>query len=254
MLRLKATLLALVCTAIPTYTTAEQLPFIQAPHSEPDQLVRLSWPSRSAAEEAVAWLDDNEFDVWSTTPQHTTLRLSPSQHEQLASSPVSPSGLDILLPSISDHLGSTTLTTPFNLQHSEAAVVNLSRTRLRALDDPIHDSYHPLDALNQILRRFEEEFPGYARVVQVGQSAEGKEILGIKGASRASPVVGRFDSSRGCFSTQLTQTNLQSPIRATRPRHQPRRRMQEAPTSRTRTAFMRSSTRSTRFIRSSDSW
>ncbi|ORY87504.1 hypothetical protein BCR35DRAFT_277408 [Leucosporidium creatinivorum] len=190
MLGLKATLLALVCTALPSYIQAQQLPF--APHLHQEQLVRLSWPSRSAAEEAVAWLDDNNFDVWSTTPQHTTLRLSPSQHEQLSSSHLSPSALDVLLPSIADHLDSTTLTPTFNLQHSEAAVANLSSTRLQALDDPIHDSYHSLDALYQILRRFEEEFSDYAHIVKVGESAEGKDILGLKVTNQSyTPTVSR---------------------------------------------------------------
>lgn len=183
MVALKVALVKLVCLVDLVVSSAQQLTFNSAAGAPParDQLVRYSWSTRADAEAAATWMEEHEVDVWSTKPAHITARLSQQQQDQLAGSVLVPSAVEVLLPSIQDHLDSPTLIPSFSLLHSEAAVANLSTTRLAQLDDSIHDSYHSLDAINQILRSFEQEFEGYAKVISVGFSAEGREILGLKG-------------------------------------------------------------------------
>lgn len=187
MVFLSAKVLALACIALPLLVAGSinlqqpLLPTSSSPSSSRDQLVRYSYSSRAEVEQAVAWMEEHEVDVWSTTRRDVTARMSAEQVNLRHR--VSGATAEVLLPSIQQHLDSYTLNTAFNQLHSTAAVANLSTSRLAAgLHSPIHDSYHSLDSIHQILRSFEEEFPNYAKLVSVGYSAEGKEIWGLKGA------------------------------------------------------------------------
>lgn len=180
MLTYRVVTLAL-CLGLPAALASDQLTFSAATPPAADSLVRFSFATRAHAEAAASWMDEHEIDVWSTKPSDITARFSKQQQDDLEASPVAPLAVEVLLPSIQQHLDSPTLKPSFNALHSEAAIGNLSMTRLAQLDDPIHDSYHSLENLNQLLRSFEEQFPGYAKVVSVGFSSEGREIWGLKG-------------------------------------------------------------------------
>jgi hypothetical protein len=152
-------------------------------------------------------MEDEGLDVWRTSSLSIDVRISSEQATTLFAvfSPSSdeddrllnlqanalpallgPSLTKVLIPSISTHLDSPSVSTSFNLLHSNAAISNLTSTRFSSIDDTIHDSYHPYDGITMILQAMEAEFPGYAKMVSLGFSSEGREIWGLKGAARTS--------------------------------------------------------------------
>ncbi|SGY13991.1 BQ5605_C010g06019 [Microbotryum silenes-dioicae] len=187
----------------------QQIP-LQAPFSAPSTssstsgeanvLHRLTFPSRAATQAARDWLQ-HDYDVWKATPSTIDVLL-PMWTDRSVSVPFESWLLDlgatsssIIIPSLSHLLRtSPTLGSSYNRMLSSAALANWTSSseasatqsgasqQRRALDaSTIHDSYHPLEAIENILRSFEQDFPGFAKVVVIGASSEGRTIWGLKG-------------------------------------------------------------------------
>ncbi|KAK4048194.1 hypothetical protein OIV83_004899 [Microbotryomycetes sp. JL201] len=87
---------------------------------------------------------------------------------------------------------------PDTVADSAAAIANMRlRSRLQSIDDSIHDHYHPYTAINQIIREMAEQFPAFAKVVLIGHSSEGREILGLKVTNLTQPTVAFYEESNG---------------------------------------------------------
>lgn len=204
-MRYRPTTLALACL-LPCIL-ASQIP-LQAQHADyktavptRDSLVRLTWSTRDQAERAHAILLDQGVDVWLAKPLEITLRLKsvPGRSGEIemgrydstsdvVARQLGAVGYETVLDSVQEYVETTLPTVEQARVESDAAAARMPPTRIvgtlqraTSVPDSIHDAYHPYDTLNEIMQSLADEFPGYARVVSLGQSAEGREIRGLKG-------------------------------------------------------------------------
>ncbi|SCV69793.1 BQ2448_1187 [Microbotryum intermedium] len=228
-------ILYLVSTASPTLFAQasfprQQIP-LQAPSpstsaSSPDANVlhRLTFPSRAATQAARDRLQ-HDYDVWKATPSTIEVVLpawtDPTVSFESWLLDLSATSSSILIPSLS-HLLETSpnLGSTYNRILSTAALANGtssssssetpttqsggSRQR-RVLDaSTIHNSYHPIEAIENILRSFEHDFPGFAKVVVIGASSEGRTIWGLKVTNFAYQPGSSASSSATSTSEEMT--------------------------------------------------
>ncbi|KAM0789382.1 hypothetical protein ACM66B_000211 [Microbotryomycetes sp. NB124-2] len=183
-----ALLLAVVerCACLPS----TQLRFSQTPNTPTDDraIVTLSFDSRHDTLAALGALAELGIDdVWHVNSTAIVTAVDSAhraalEHQQAHVS-LSIGHKQIESVSVDAHLRSQPglTSSPHSLARSAAAVDNFrSRTSSRSLDDSIHDHYHPYTAINQILREMEQQYPAFAKVVSLGHSSEGREILGLK--------------------------------------------------------------------------
>ncbi|GAA95022.1 uncharacterized protein L969DRAFT_65070 [Mixia osmundae IAM 14324] len=117
--------------------------------------------SQQTVQEAIASLED-EADLLQASQSHFVVRL-PRKSTEARHLPHS-------LEALRDTFTMSTSTNPF-----ENATAHLET-------DPgdIHSIFHPPEAINSILSMLASDYPALARVVNLGKSYEGRDILGLK--------------------------------------------------------------------------
>ncbi|KAK4057321.1 hypothetical protein OIO90_001818 [Microbotryomycetes sp. JL221] len=112
--------------------------------------------------------------------------------------------LKLHLMSIDDHLS-------VNIGLTNAARANsarvVSRMSLASIQSSIHDHYHQYNSTNDILRGLAEEFPAYAQTVVLGQSSEGRDILGLKVSNMSHSFVAVDEPANGWIDSSGAHTS-----------------------------------------------
>lgn len=191
--------------ALPPDALQPELP--ATPQPLRGHLVSLETSSRTALERAIEYYHARDTDVWLAGKRTRTaadqakwaalVRLDVGDFDEVEESIVDASSetsdldgerraplLASIIPLEQLVADNPTVATSYSRDLSAAAIANLSRTlefgETIRLDDPIHDTYHPYDSIYEILTKFEDAFPGWVKVVSIGQSSEGREIWGVK--------------------------------------------------------------------------
>ncbi|KAI5480217.1 extracellular matrix protein 14 [Pseudohyphozyma bogoriensis] len=161
-----------------------------------EQLVRITWPTEDGFEAGLKALEDE--DVWRVAKKSRSVDVR-IVGDQAAAAVLVGGGaagatreedeplLKTLIPDLGELLDATpSLDGSLNSLHSLAAVRNFTalptadRRSHSALDDPIHGSYHNYDELVTIMRSFADDFEGFARMVELGKTEEGRTLWGLK--------------------------------------------------------------------------
>jgi hypothetical protein len=171
-----------------------------------DTLVQFVWPTRHAADRAHALLLDQGADVWSTRSDSVgestilfRLRTTSGRNTSLDELVTQLGALRYtrVLDSVQEHIFTSMQQARVDSVVASAAIrppgsFSLAAARTRTgVPDSIHEAYHPYETINAIMHSLANEYPEYARVVSLGQSAEGRDILALKGQSTC-PCCGLF--------------------------------------------------------------
>ena len=174
-MRLPLIPLLLVPPALAQAGQTGQTPFAAPAPDDSAHLIRLSFPSRDATEFAFSTLEAHGIDVWQRSARSLHLAAPPSTLTSIL--PFSPPALVAPVASL---LAQPTIQASYNLAHSNAVVRNITADRSAVRGDEMHQSFHPYDNLVQIMQALVDEFPGYAEMVQVAESSEGRPVWGLK--------------------------------------------------------------------------
>ncbi|KAK4690284.1 hypothetical protein P7C70_g9626, partial [Phenoliferia sp. Uapishka_3] len=140
-------------------------------------LIKLSYQSREETQLALESLTSESHDIWSFKSTQITLSVNSSTLQSLlypTTNHLSPSYSTQVLSPLSTLLGQPTIQSDYNRALSNAILANLSTTPDYKRDQNIHSAFHDYDNMVTIMRGLVEQFPAYAKMVQVGRGAEGR--------------------------------------------------------------------------------
>ncbi|KAF8316152.1 hypothetical protein DL93DRAFT_2111686 [Clavulina sp. PMI_390] len=139
-----------------------------SPHCQAQyvQATRFNTSSIEETMEILKYAQAAGADVWSATPDHVDIHFASSQlPSQLSSFPQTSFSVEIPPPTPSPLRPPSPHRTPWDLEH---------------LDSGFHSSYHRFEDIVEFIDELARTFPRLVELVRVGQTAEGREILGIK--------------------------------------------------------------------------